>query len=56
MDQGREPLRENLAKFARVSADKITINRNAAEAIGLAFDFGGLSFKNQRFCLQFGQF
>ncbi len=33
MDQGREPLRENLAKFAGVSAEEIAINRNATEAI-----------------------
>lgn len=33
MDQGREPLRENLAKYAGVSADEIAINRNATESI-----------------------
>ncbi len=33
MDQGREPLRENLAKYAGVSAEEIAINRNATEAI-----------------------
>lgn len=33
MDQGREPLRENLAKFAGVSSEEIAINRNATEAI-----------------------
>ena len=33
MDQGREPLRENLAKFAGVSADEIAINRNATESL-----------------------
>jgi selenocysteine lyase/cysteine desulfurase len=33
MDQGREPLRENLAKFAGVDPDEIAINRNATEAI-----------------------
>jgi selenocysteine lyase/cysteine desulfurase len=33
MDQGREPLRENLAKFAGVSAEEIAINRNATESI-----------------------
>ncbi len=33
MDQGREPLRENLAKFAGVSPDEIAINRNATEAL-----------------------
>lgn len=33
MDQGREPLRENLAKFAGVSPEEIAINRNATEAI-----------------------
>jgi len=33
MDQGREPLRENLARFAGVSPEEIAINRNATEAI-----------------------
>ena len=33
MDQGREPLRDNLAKYAGVSADEIAINRNATESI-----------------------
>ena len=33
MDQGREPLRENLAKYAGVSPEEIAINRNATEAI-----------------------
>lgn len=33
MDQGREPLRENLAKFAGVSSEEIAINRNATEAL-----------------------
>ena len=33
MDQGREPLRENLAKFAGVSPEEIAINRNATEAL-----------------------
>lgn len=33
MDQGREPLRENLAKYAGVSPDEIAINRNATESI-----------------------
>ncbi len=33
MDQGREPLRENLANFAGVSAEEIAINRNATESI-----------------------
>ena len=33
MDQGREPLRENLAKFSGVSAEEIAINRNATEAL-----------------------
>ncbi|MES2795720.1 MAG: aminotransferase class V-fold PLP-dependent enzyme [Bacteroidota bacterium] len=33
MDQGREPLRENLAKFAGVLSDEIAINRNATESI-----------------------
>ncbi len=33
MDQGREPLRENLAKYAGVLPDEIAINRNATEAL-----------------------
>jgi len=33
LDQGREPLRENLAKFAGVSSEEIAINRNATEAL-----------------------
>jgi selenocysteine lyase/cysteine desulfurase len=33
LDQGREPLRENLAKLAGCSKDEIAINRNATEAI-----------------------
>jgi selenocysteine lyase/cysteine desulfurase len=33
MDQGREPLRENLAKFSGVSPEEIAINRNATEAL-----------------------
>ncbi|MFN3489829.1 MAG: aminotransferase class V-fold PLP-dependent enzyme, partial [Emticicia sp.] len=33
MDQGREPLRENLAKYAGVSSEEIAINRNATEAL-----------------------
>lgn len=33
LDQGREPLRENLAKYAGVSPEEIGINRNATEAI-----------------------
>lgn len=33
LDQGREPLRENLAKYAGVSPEEIAINRNATEAI-----------------------
>jgi selenocysteine lyase/cysteine desulfurase len=33
MDQGREPLRENLAKYADVWSEEIAINRNATEAI-----------------------
>jgi selenocysteine lyase/cysteine desulfurase len=33
MDQGREPLRENLAKYAGVSPEEIAINRNATEAL-----------------------
>ena len=33
MDQGREPLRESLAKFAGVSTDEIAINRNATESL-----------------------
>jgi len=33
MDQGREPLRENLARYSGVSPEEIAINRNATEAI-----------------------
>jgi len=33
LDQGREPLRENLAKFSGVSPEEIAINRNATEAL-----------------------
>ncbi len=33
MDQGREPLRDNLAKYAGVLPDEIAINRNATESI-----------------------
>lgn len=33
LDQGREPLRENLAKYAGSSPEEIAINRNATEAI-----------------------
>ncbi|MEA5138771.1 aminotransferase class V-fold PLP-dependent enzyme [Arcicella rigui] len=33
LDQGREPLRENLAKFSGVSSEEIAINRNATEAL-----------------------
>ncbi len=33
LDQGREPLRENLAKLAGCSKDEIALNRNATEAI-----------------------
>lgn len=33
LDQGREPLRENLAKLAGCSKEEIAINRNATEAI-----------------------
>jgi selenocysteine lyase/cysteine desulfurase len=33
MDQGREPLRDNLARYAGVSPEEIAINRNATEAI-----------------------
>lgn len=33
LDQDREPLRENLATLAGVSADEIAINRNATEAL-----------------------
>lgn len=33
IDQGREPLRENLAKYAGVSPEEIAINRNATEAL-----------------------
>lgn len=45
MDQGREPLRENLAAYAGCSAEEIAINRNATEALdtvimGLPLDKG----------------
>ncbi len=33
MSQGKEPLRENLAKFAGVSPEEIAINRNATESL-----------------------
>lgn len=33
LDQGREPLRDNLAALAGVSPDEIAINRNATEAL-----------------------
>jgi selenocysteine lyase/cysteine desulfurase len=33
LDQGREPLRENLAKFSGVSPEEIAINRNATESL-----------------------
>ncbi|AWV99616.1 aminotransferase class V-fold PLP-dependent enzyme [Arcticibacterium luteifluviistationis] len=33
MDQGREPLRENIAKFAGVSPEEIAFNRNTTEAL-----------------------
>ena len=33
MDQGREPLRDSLAKFAGVDSEEIAINRNATESI-----------------------
>lgn len=33
LDQGREPLRENLAKYAGTSPEEIAINRNATEAL-----------------------
>jgi selenocysteine lyase/cysteine desulfurase len=33
MDQGREPLRESLAKYSGVSSEEIAINRNATEAL-----------------------
>ena len=33
MSQGKEPLRENLAKYAGVSPEEIAINRNATEAL-----------------------
>lgn len=33
LDQGREPLRNNLAKLAGCSADEIAIQRNASEAL-----------------------
>ncbi|MCP9767865.1 aminotransferase class V-fold PLP-dependent enzyme [Lacihabitans sp. LS3-19] len=33
MDQGREPLRENLAKFAGVDPEELAINRNATESL-----------------------
>ncbi|MCU0337514.1 MAG: aminotransferase class V-fold PLP-dependent enzyme [Sediminibacterium sp.] len=45
LDKGREPLRERLAKLAKVSAEEIAINRNATEALntviyGLDFEKG----------------
>lgn len=33
LDQGREPLRKNMAKLAGTSADEIAIQRNASEAL-----------------------
>ncbi|ADQ17859.1 aminotransferase class V [Leadbetterella byssophila DSM 17132] len=33
LDQGREPLRENLAKYAGCSPEEIAFNRNATEAL-----------------------
>lgn len=33
LDQGREPLRENLAAYAGCSSEEIAINRNATEAL-----------------------
>jgi selenocysteine lyase/cysteine desulfurase len=33
LDQGREPLRENMAKFAGCSPEEIAFNRNATEAL-----------------------
>ena len=33
LDQGREPLRENLAKLAGCSAEEIAINRNSSEGL-----------------------
>ena len=33
LDQGREPLRKNMAKLAGASADEIAIQRNASEAL-----------------------
>ncbi len=33
LDQGREPLRQNLAELAGVSPDEIAINRNASESL-----------------------
>lgn len=45
LDKGREPLRERLAKLAKVSSEEIAINRNATEALntiiyGLDFEKG----------------
>jgi selenocysteine lyase/cysteine desulfurase len=34
LDKGREPLRQNLALLAGVSAEEVAINRNATEALG----------------------
>ncbi len=43
LDQGREPLRTNLAKLAGCSADEIAINRNSSE--GLETVIFGLTLK-----------
>ena len=34
LDQGREPLRKNLAALAGCDAEEIAINRNASEGLG----------------------
>jgi selenocysteine lyase/cysteine desulfurase len=44
LDQGREPLRENLAKLAGCSKEEIAINRNSSE--GLETIIFGMQLKN----------
>jgi selenocysteine lyase/cysteine desulfurase len=46
LDQGREPLRKNLAKLAGCDAKKIAINRNASE--GLETVIFGLPLKRRQ--------
>ena len=43
LDQGREPLRKNLAKLAGCDAEEIAINRNSSE--GLETVIFGLQLK-----------